>query len=152
MLEDLLALKSMPSPVLATVSLEVQLRTALSWVVGELKQPLAAPIFPVSKEVVRSQNRPWMFGDQTWSAQLKPWDMLLATGLAVKTPMAHFLAWKDGNTFSQSAQTGLMERLLTSMQTLQIRCTTGINFKPLLYSVFRVSESRLLCMAELRLL
>ena len=62
MLEDLLALKSMPSPVLATVSLEVQLRTALSWVVGELKQPLAAPIFPVSKEVVRSQNRPWMFG------------------------------------------------------------------------------------------
>lgn len=30
MLEDLLALKSMPSPVLAIVSLEVQLRTALS--------------------------------------------------------------------------------------------------------------------------
>lgn len=61
--DDLLALKSMPSPLLCVV-LTVAIEIALFSDVGELKQPVAVPIFSVRTEA-KSQKRPVMFGDQT---------------------------------------------------------------------------------------
>lgn len=58
--DDLLALKSMPSPLGCTV-LTVAFDIALFADVGVLKQPVAVPIVPV-RTVARSQKRPLMFG------------------------------------------------------------------------------------------
>ena len=61
--EDLLALKSIPSPLGCTV-LTVAFDIALFSDVGELKQPVAVPILSV-RTLAKSQKRPLMFGHQT---------------------------------------------------------------------------------------
>lgn len=58
--DDLLALKSIPSPLLCVV-LTVAIEIALFADVGELKQPVAVPIFSV-RTLAKSQKRPVMFG------------------------------------------------------------------------------------------